>query len=245
MKLGAPILILLIASFVPLTFASSATLNFDSQSVLVEYEASSLDVQSTTHTSNSLIFSISTNADATGSFIVTLNRDLIDSIKNDQDIAYIVTVNDFPSNFDETSTTTISRTLNIPIEMNSYKIEIVGTVVHAPDSESMESNDTKPDTSVVNTTSDTDDAMINDNDFMTKPDDALISDNEMETVIDTIMQPDDCGYGTVLSNDGVMCIVESKPTSLFRDTIFGTGAGLIISFIIIIIMYPISRASKS
>ncbi|MFQ5969094.1 MAG: PEFG-CTERM sorting domain-containing protein [Nitrososphaerales archaeon] len=77
----------------------------------------------------SIILFISTSETEDGELLITLPRDLIDSRINGDDDDYILLVDGEEADFEETETTSTSRTLVIPIPAGAEEVEIIGTVV--------------------------------------------------------------------------------------------------------------------
>ena len=243
------LLALVVVFLAPFAYAEVVTLDLDSQRTEIVYEASGVEVESVRHTDDTLIFSI--NAYDDGLFIVTLDRDLIDAKAQDgQDLDYIVLVDEFPTLFSESTTTELSRTLRIPVEIGSIEVEIVGTAI----AKSSELNVESDADNVTDVESDSGQVMEPDDQVM-EPKDEM--PDEMEDSVpemkDTVHEMEDstsnmgvaCGRGTTIGPDGITCVLIDKPVVSFRDLAFGAGAGLVVSFIVMLVLYPLRRASRS
>jgi len=78
--------------------------------------------------STSIIISVSTTNED-GELTITLQRGVIDSRADGIDDDFIVLIDGEETDFEETDTTSMARTLKIPIPAGAEKIEIIGTHV--------------------------------------------------------------------------------------------------------------------
>lgn len=241
--------VLIMVSLVPFAAAQTVTLEIGSQSTEINYQVTDMTVNGVKAVDDGLLFSVSA-PEQQGVLVVVLDRDIIDSTMDGADVNYIVTSDQYPIfDFTESDTTDTSRTLRIPVPVGTDEIEIIGTMItneildlDVGETDATDATGTEND--VVEIT-DIDDAIVmteNDVIEMTETSDVIDTDTKV-TMTDT--QTITCGNGTTLGVDGITCVLDSKPVIPFRDLVFGIIAGFIVSFVVIIILYPISRASRS
>ena len=77
----------------------------------------------------SITINVNMNTEEDGILEITLPREVIDAKFNGQDDEFIVLVDSDEEGFEETVTTSTSRTLRIPVHTGSEEIEIIGTQV--------------------------------------------------------------------------------------------------------------------
>jgi hypothetical protein len=130
LKLTLPLLLILTVSFASVFADSSGDLSVISgKTYQIHFEAKDSQVQSVqvNKESQSLVFSVqATSQNAT--LQLTLPRELIDATKNDgTDDNFIVLVDGVFAAETESNSSTLSRTILIPLTSDSKEVEIIGT----------------------------------------------------------------------------------------------------------------------
>ena len=130
MKLALPLLLLLTISFVSVFADTSGDISVVSgKTYLIHYEAKDSQVKSVeiNKESQSLVFSVQATS-PTATPQLTLPRELIDSTKNDgTDDKFIVLADGAPITETENSSSSLARTLLIPLTSDIKEVEIIGT----------------------------------------------------------------------------------------------------------------------
>lgn len=246
--------LLAIASLVPLAVAQSMTVDTASGPVEINYQAAGVEIQSVERTSDSLVFAVETTGDP-GSLEITIERHVLDSLEGGIDADYIVYFDDFVDfTFSESETTDTSRTLQLTVPTLTDEIEINGSIIDKDTSMTMSDDATSmEDGSMEEQTTDGDAMMMEEDSMMMMEDDAMMMEEDSmmmqgDAMMDDTMQssePSTCGAGTVFDNTSQTCVLVKHDKSLYKELVVGAVAALIISFVIMIILYPISRASSS
>lgn len=130
MKLALPLLLLLTVSFVSVFADTSGDITIVSgKTYLIHYEAKDSQVKSVeiNKESQSLVFSIQATS-STATIQLTLPRELIDSTKSDgTDDVFIVLADGAPISEIEKNSSSLTRTLLVPLTSDIKEIEIIGT----------------------------------------------------------------------------------------------------------------------
>lgn len=130
MKLAFVLISLLTISFVSVFADTSGDLSVVSgKTYLIHYEATDSQVKSVeiNKDSQSLVFSVQATS-PTATLQLTLPRELIDSTKSDDtDDKFIVLADGAPISETEKSSTSVARTLLVPLTSDIKEIEIIGT----------------------------------------------------------------------------------------------------------------------
>ena len=130
MKLALPLLLLLTISFVAVFADTSGDISIVSgKTYLIHYDAKDSQVKSAeiNKDSQSLVFSVQVTSQ-TASLQLTLPRELIDATKSDgTDDNFIVLADGAPISETEKSSSSLTRTLFVPLTPDIKEIEIIGT----------------------------------------------------------------------------------------------------------------------
>ena len=130
MKLALPLFLLLIISFVPIFADTSGDISVVSgKTYLIHYEAKDSQVKSVeiNKESQSLVFSVQATS-PTATLQLTLPRELIDSTKSDgTDDKFIILADGAPISEIEKNSSSLTRTLFVPLISDTKEIEIIGT----------------------------------------------------------------------------------------------------------------------
>ena len=130
LKIALPLFLLLTISFVAAFADTSGDISVVSgKTYLIHYEAKDSQVKSAeiNKDSQSLIFSVQVTSQ-TATLQLTLPRELIDATKSDgTDDSFIVLADGAPVSATEKSSSSITRTLFVPLTSDIKEIEIIGT----------------------------------------------------------------------------------------------------------------------
>jgi len=188
--------------------------------------------------------------DSTGMLDITFDRSFFDSIYEGLDDEFFVLADGDFTNFDETETTTQSRTLSIELPAGTAEVEIIGSVFGNLTAETEETTmeETMEEETMEEETME--------EETMEEPAETVDETPKTECGPGTVLQngvcvlDERCGPGTVLK-DGE-CVVESipKPSEISvkgmgKELIIGIVAALGVAGIIGIILGVISKASKN
>lgn len=209
----------------------SIDVNLEGATVTVDYDVDGVEIQSI-QTDLDFI-SLLIDVDVTGSpgiLEITLDRNFFDSVFEGADDDFIIIADGDEPDFEETQTSSESRTLRIELPNGTDEVEIIGTDFGDASALSEPEPEPTPEPTP-------------------EPDTTQKTECGPGTVLkDGVCVLDErCGPGTVLQ-DGVCVLIPSEPSvgkSGGFDLVYGATAGFIIAFIVIIILYIISRGSRT
>jgi len=228
------------------------TVNLDGTSIDVSYDGKGVEVLSVQPDLDfiSLILEVEVTG-SPGILEITFDRNFFDSIYQGSDDEFIVIADGDEPNFEETETTSESRTLRIELPEGTDEVEIIGTVFGEP--ETMQEETMEEETMEEETMEEE-----------TMAEETMEEETIEETMEETMEEPKtQCGPGTILKNG--VCVLEKKcgPGTIFqdgacvasastlsispsisRDFIVGGGTALGISFVLMLILGLISRAGR-
>jgi len=225
--------------------AASIIVDLEGTPVEVSYETEGVKILSITPDLDfiSLLMEVKVTG-SPGILEITFDREFFDAKFAGQDDSFIVLADGDEPGFEETETTPSSRTLRIELPTGTEEVEIIGSVFGTPQIAEPEE----------------------------QPEEPMVEEPVAEEPVAEEMQPEEkppmvsqpkveCGPGTILK-DGV-CVVDERcgPGTIMQDgvcvpapaestfiggqgLIYGAAAAFIIAFIIIFILYGISRASR-
>lgn len=218
---------------------ASITVDMEGTPVEVFYETQGVEILSITPDLD--FISLLIEVEVTGSpgiLEITLDREFFDSKFAGQDDSFIVLADGDEPDFEETETTAASRTLRIELPTGTEEVEIIGSVFGTPQIAEPE----QPEEPMV------EEPVVEEPAPEEKP--PMEAKPKVECGPGTILKDgvcvvdERCGPGTIMQ-DGV-CVPAPAQTTLAGDKsfIYGAAAAFIIAFIIIFILYGISRASR-
>jgi len=124
--------IILVSSYPLLGYAESGTIVVEIEGILheINYDVEGVSVLNidTDSVGIALIFGVEV-ADSVGSFQVTLERAVIDSMIEGEDIPFFVLLDGEDIEVSETSTTETARTISILLPIGTEEVEILGTSI--------------------------------------------------------------------------------------------------------------------
>jgi len=218
------------------------TVDLDGTSVDVSYDGEGVEVLSVEPDLDfiSLILEVKVTG-SPGILEITFDRNFFDSIWKGSDDEFIVIADGDEPNFEETETTSESRTLRIELPEGTDEVEIIGTVFGEPETMAEETIEETMEEE-------------------TMEEETMEETMEEETMEEPKTQ---CGPGTILK--GGVCVLEEKcgpgtilqdgacvaststlsiSPSISRDFIVGGAAALGISFVLMLILGLISKAGR-
>ncbi len=230
----------------------SMEIDFEGTPVTINYDVEGVEIQSIDSDLDfiSLIFDV----DVTGSpgiLEITFDRNFFDSVFEGTDDDFIIIADGDEPDFEETQTSSDSRTLRIELPNGTDEVEIIGTnfgdvsMLSEPEPEPETAPEPEPETAP-------------------EPEPETAPEPEPETAPEPEVTPKtECGTGTVLKDgvcvldekcgpgtvlqDGVCVLIPSEPSvgrSGGFDLVYGAAAGFIIAFLIMIILYITGRVIR-
>ena len=222
----------------------SIEVDFEGTPVIINYDVEGVEIQSIDLDLD--FISLILDVDVTGSpgiLEITFDRSFFDSVFEGTDDDFIIIADGDEPDFEETQTSSDSRTLRIELPNGTDEVEIIGTdfgdvsVLSEPEPEPETAPEPEPETAP-------------EPEPETAPEPEVTPKTECGTgtvLKDGVCVLDEkCGAGTVLQ-DGVCVLIPSEPSvgrSGGFDLVYGAAAGFIIAFLVMIILYLIGRASR-
>jgi len=228
----------------------SMEVDFEGTPITINYDVEGVEIQSIDPDLD--FISLILDVDVTGSpgiLEITFDRNFFDSVFEGTDDDFIIIADGDEPDFEETQTSSDSRTLRIELPSGTDDVEIIGTDFGdvsvsepepepetAPESEPAPEPEVKPKTECGPGTVLKDGVCV-----LEKKCGAGTVLKDGVCVLD-----EKCGPGTILQ--GEVCIPIQSGSSIDRsssfDLVYGAAAGFIIAFIVIIALYIIGRASR-
>ncbi|KAG2473482.1 MAG: conserved exported protein of unknown function [Nitrosopumilales archaeon] len=220
--------------------AGTITVNLEGTPVDVSFDSEGVEILSVETIDDAFGASLILEVKVTGSpgiLEIILERNFIDAKYQGDDDLFFVLVDGEDLNFQETETTSESRTLRITLPEGTEEVEIIGTEFGEPDmmeEETMEEEEEET---------------------MEEEEEETMEEEEERTQCGpgTVLKEgvcvleQKCGPGTILQ-DGVCVVSPSASTgevSISRDLIVGAGAALVISFILMLVLGAVARAGRN
>ncbi len=111
-----------------LVYAETISVDVEGNSFDVEYTATGMTVSAIESDAESFSLFLTVDVtESTGTLYITFDRSFFDSIFEGLDDEFFILVDGDFANFDETETTSQSRTLNIEVPSGTDEVEIIGT----------------------------------------------------------------------------------------------------------------------
>jgi hypothetical protein len=263
LKISLGLILFTIISFA-LVYAETIPVDVAGTTYDVEYTATGITVSAIEADSESFSLILSVEANSVGTLDIVLDRSLIDSLYDDNgvvlDDAFFILADDDYTDFEETMTTSQSRTLSVTVPSGTSDIEIIGTVIGSPVIEEpvveepvIEEPPVVEDKPVVTP------PKVEDKPVVTPPkveDKPVVTTPKVQCGPGTILKDgacvldERCGPGTVLK-DGA-CVIDStpKPTEtsvkgMGKELLMGVIAAFIVAGTVGLILGIMSKASKS
>ena len=239
------------------------TVDVDGTSVDVSYDAVGVDVIGAEADLNEieLILEVQVNEDP-ATLSITFERSFFDAKFGEEDDEFFVIADGDFIDLVETETTLDSRTLQLDLPLGTEEIEIFGTILSG-----MTYGEAEP--VVEEPTMEEPEVMEEPEQVMEEPEQVMEEPEEVMEEPEQVMEEQptvECGPGTVLKDgecvldqtcgpgthleDGV-CVLDSPAQSSsagerppMNQLIIGAGAAFVISIIVIIILWIISRGSR-
>lgn len=206
----------------------SMEIDFEGTPVTINYDVEGVEIQSIDLDLD--FISLILDVDVTGSpgiLEITFDRNFFDSVFEGTDDDFIIIADGDEPDFEETQTSSDSRTLRIELPNGTDEVEIIGT--NFGDASMLSEPEPEPETA---------------------PEPEVTPKTECGTgtvLKDGVCVLDEkCGAGTVLQ-DGVCVLIPSEPSvgrSGGFDLVYGAAAGFIIAFLIMIILYITGRVIR-
>jgi len=242
----------------------SMEIDFDGTPVTINYDVEGVEIQSIDPDLDfiSLILDVEVTG-FPGILEITFDRNFFDSVFEGTDDDFIIIADGDEPDFEETQTSSDSRTLRIELPNGTDEVEIIGTDFGdvsvsepetAPEPEPEPAPEPEPETAPEPEPETAPEPEV-------KPktecgpgtvlkDGVCVLDKKCGagTVLkDGVCVLDEkCGPGTVLQ--GEVCVLIQSGSSIDRsslfDLVYGAAAGFIIAFIVMITLYIIGRASR-
>jgi len=252
LKISLGLILFTIISFA-LVYAETIPVDVAGTTYDVEYTATGITVSAIEADSESFSLILSVEANSVGTLDIVLDRSLIDSLYDDNgvvlDDAFFILADDDYTDFEETMTTSQSRTLSVTVPSGTSDIEIIGTVIGSPVIE-------EP---VVEEPVIEEPPVVEDKPVVTPPkveDKPVVTTPKVQCGPGTILKDgacvldERCGPGTILK-DGA-CVIDStpKPTEtsvkgMGKELLMGVIAAFIVAGTVGLILGIMSKASKS
>ena len=208
------------------------TINLEGTPVDVSFDSEGVEILSVETIDDAFGASLILEVKVTGSpgiLEIILERNFIDAKYQGDDDLFFVLVDGEDLNFQETETTSESRTLRITLPEGTEEVEIIGTEFGEPD--------------------------MMEEETMEEEEEETMEEEEERTQCGpgTVLKEgvcvleQKCGPGTILQ-DGVCVVSPSASTgkvSISRDLIVGAGAALVISFILMLVLGAVARAGRN
>ena len=241
--------LLLLIPFSVYAAADSVSVDVDGKEYVIGIDTKGVEVQSI-ESDGELALLLTVNATvSSGTLGITFDREFFDSTFQGKDDSFFVILDGFDEAvFDETKTDS-TRTLSIKIPSGTQEIEIIGS--HILDGTFGEIlSETKPAV-----TEEPEKPAVTEKPVVTEEPKAVEESTKCGpgTVLKdgACVLEDVCGLGTHLE-DGVCVLDESSSSTGFSlklppmsQLIYGAAAALVISFIVIIFLWIISRGSRT
>jgi len=242
----ALIVFALIAPASAYAVAGTITVNLEGTPVDVSFDSEGVEILSVETIDDafgaSLIFEVNVTG-SPGILEIILERNFIDAKYQGDDDLFFVLADGDDLNFQETETTSESRTLRITLPEGTEEIEIIGTEFGDPDMMEEETVEEEEET------------MEEEEETMEEEEEETVEEEEERTQCGpgTVLKngvcvlDQKCGPGTILQ-DGACVVSPSASTgdvSISRDFIVGGGVALVISFILMLVLGAVARASRN
>ncbi len=208
------------------------TVNLEGTPVDVSFDSEGVEILSVETIDDAFGASLILEVKVTGSpgiLEIILERNFIDAKYQGDDDLFFVLVDGEDLNFKETETTSESRTLRITLPEGTEEVEIIGTEFGEPD-------------------------MMEEETMEEEKEETMEEEEERTQCGPGTVQKEGvcvleqkCGTGTILQN-GVCVVSPSASTgdvSISTDFIVGGGVALVISFILMLVLGAVARASRN
>jgi len=178
---------------------------------------------------------------------IILERNFIDAKFLGEDDPFFVIVDGDDLNFEETETTSESRTLRITLPEGSEEIEIIGTEFGEPDMMEEEKEETMEEEKEETMEEEKEETMEEEKEETMEEEEERTQCGPGTVLKEGVCVLDQkCGPGTILQNGA--CVVSSTTStgevSISRDFIVGGGVALVISFILMLVLGAVARAGR-
>jgi len=228
--------------------AGTITVNLEGTPVDVSFDSEGVEILSVETIDDAFGASLILEVKVTGSpgiLEIILERNFIDAKYQGDDDLFFVLVDGEDLNFKETETTSESRTLRITLPEGTEEVEIIGTEFGEPDMMEEETMEEEKEETMEEEKEET----------MEEEKEETMEEEEERTQCGpgTVQKEgvcvleQKCGTGTILQN-GVCVVSPSASTgdvSISRDFIVGGGVALVISFILMLVLGAVARASRN
>ncbi len=228
----------------------SMDVDFEGTPVTINYDVEGVEIQSIDPDLD--FISLILDVDVTGSpgiLEITFDRNFFDSVFEGTDDDFIIIADGDEPDFEETQTSSDSRTLRIELPNGTVEVEIIGT--NFGDVSGLSETEPEP-------------APEPEPEPAPEPEPEPAPEPEPEPAPEPEVTPKtECGTGTVLKDgvcvldekcgsgtvlqDGVCVLIPSEPSvgrSGGFDLVYGAAAGFIIAFLIMIILYITGRVIR-
>jgi hypothetical protein len=220
--------------------AGTITVNLEGTPVDVVFDSEGVEILSVETIDDafgaSLILEVRVTT-SPGILEIILERNFIDAKFQGEDDLFFVLVDGEDLNFEETETTSESRTLQITLPEGTEEVEIIGTEFGEPD--------------------------MMEEETVEEVEEETVEEVEEETV-EEVEERTQCGPGTTLK--GGVCVLDQRcgpgtilqngacvvspsastgEVSISKDFIVGGGVALVISFILMLVLGAVARASRN
>ncbi len=215
------------------------TVNLEGTPVDVSFDSEGVEILSVETIDDAFGASLILEVKVTGSpgiLEIILERNFIDAKYQGDDDLFFVLVDGEDLNFQETETTSESRTLRITLPEGTEEVEIIGTEFGEPDMMEEETVEEEEEETVEEEEEET----VEEEEERTQCGPGTVLKNGV-CVLDQ-----KCGPGTILQ-DGACVVSPSASTgdvSISRDFIVGGGVALVISFILMLVLGAVARAGR-
>ncbi len=220
--------------------AGTITVNLEGTPVDVSFDSEGVEILSVETIDDAFGASLILEVKVTGSPGILesiLERNFIDAKFLGEDDPFFVLVDGEDLNFKETETTSESRTLRITLPEGTEEVEIIGTEFGEPDMMEEETMEEEKEETMEEEKEET----MEEEKERTQCGPGTVQ-KEGVCVLEQ-----KCGTGTILQN-GVCVVSPSASTgdvSISRDFIVGGGVALVISFILMLVLGAVARASRN
>jgi len=235
--------------------SGTITVNLDGTPVDVSFDAEGVEITGSLLDLDfiSLILEVQVTG-STGILEITLDRNFLDAIYQGSDDQFIILVDGDDLNFEETETTSESRTLRISLPEGTEEVEIIGSEFGEPGMMEEETEETEEEETEETEEEETEETEEEETEETEEEETEETEEEEVRTECGpgTVLKggvcvlDQKCGPGTILQ-DGACVVLPSASTgdvSISRDFIVGAGAALVISFILMLVLGAVARAGR-